>query len=298
MVRMRSRSLAAVLGGTLLLAAPAGGAGYEIGIGDVVHVIVLDQAALTGDFKVDPEGLIAYPFVGRMKVSGMTAPEVERKITTLLSEGYLRKPRVSVSVKEFGSQVVYVTGEFQRPGPYSLKSDRSLLALLTQVGDLTGDAGHEIVVVRPPVDAPVVDAPAGGDGDGVTPEPSPSPSPSRVPLLPGEVPGAQVFRVNLRELRAGFPDRNLELQARDTVYLPKAAQVYVLGHVARPGPYRFEEGLTVYKALLLAGGATDRGSAKGAKIVRLVEGRTKEHKPKMDEVLEPEDTLRVPERFF
>ena len=75
---------------------------------------------------------------------------MERKLTTLLSEGYLRKPRVSVAVKEFGSQLVYVTGEIKTPGPYSLKADRSLLALLTQVGELTANAGHEVIVVRPP----------------------------------------------------------------------------------------------------------------------------------------------------
>src|SRR5207247_4189786 len=62
------------------------------------------------------------------------------------------------------------------------------------------------------------------------------------PPLPGEVPGSEVFRISLRELKAGYPEKNILLQAKDTVYLPKASQVYVLGHVARPGAYRYEEG--------------------------------------------------------
>src|SRR5439155_7451579 len=61
---------------------------YEIGPGDVLHVIVLEQAGLTGEFKVDPEGLLSYPFLGKVKVSGMSTAEVERKLATLLSEGY------------------------------------------------------------------------------------------------------------------------------------------------------------------------------------------------------------------
>ncbi len=264
---------------------------YEIGPGDVLHVIVLEQVGLTGEFKVDPEGLLSYPFLGKVKVSGMSTAEVERKLATLLSEGYLRRPRVSVAIKDYGSQLVYVTGEFKSPGPYSLKADRSLLALLTQVGEVTLNAGHEVMVIRPPGPdfAPsLTETPA-----------SPSVGSSRPgPPLPGEVPGSEVFRISLRELKAGYPEKNILLQAKDTVYLPKASQVYVLGHVARPGAYRYEEGMTVFQAVLLAGGVTERGSSKGVKILRLVEGKSKELKPRMDELVLPEDTIRVPERFF
>ncbi len=285
-----------LLGAVLLLTAgclpwTAAAEDYEIGPGDVLHVIVLEQAGLTGEFKADAEGLLSYPFLGKVKVSGMSTTEVERKLATLLSEGYLRKPRVSVAIKDYGSQLVYVTGEFKSPGPYSLKADRSLLALLTQVGEVTPNAGHEVIVIRPPGPdfAPsLADNPA-----------SPSQAAARPgPPLPGEVPGSEVFRISMRELKAGYPEKNILLQAKDTVYLPKASQVYVLGQVARPGAYRYEEGMTVFQAVLLAGGVTDRGSSKGVKILRLVEGRSRELKPKMDEVVLPEDTIRVPERFF
>lgn len=274
---------------TLGLSASAADQDYEIGPGDVVSVIVLDQAGLTGEFKVDPEGLINYPFLGKIKTAGMSTAEVERKLTTLLSEGYLRRPRVSVTIKEFGSQLVYVTGEFQKPGPYSLKADRSLLALLAQVGEVTPNAGHEVLVVRPP----------GLDFAPPAADEAPPATSARPGLpIPGEVPGAEVFRINMRELKAGYPEKNILLQAKDTVYLPKASQVYVLGQVARPGSYRYEEGMTVFQALLLAGGVTERGSSKGVKLVRLVDGKSKELKPRMDEAVLPEDTLRVPERFF
>jgi polysaccharide export outer membrane protein len=83
----------------------------------------------------------------------------------------------------------------------------------------------------------------------------------------------------------------------DTVYLPKAAQFYVSGHVAKPGAYRYEEGLTVFQALALAGNPTERGSNK-VKLVRLVDGKRKEFRPKMTDPVLPDDTLHVPERFF
>jgi polysaccharide export outer membrane protein len=112
------------------------------------------------------------------------------------------------------------------------------------------------------------------------------------------VPGATIYRVNLRELRSGYVERDLQLEVGDTIYLPKAAQVYVTGHVAKPGSYPFEEGLTVFRLLAMAGSVTERGSEKGARIVRLVDGRRREFKVKPTDVLLPDDTLHVPERFF
>jgi len=79
-----------------------------------------------------------------------------------------------------------------------------------------------------------VTAEASGDqaaSSGAAPPPRPGPA------LPGEVPGAEVFHVNLRELRSGYPDKDMRLLVGDTVYFPKAAQVYVTGHVARPGAF-------------------------------------------------------------
>jgi len=263
---------------------------YEVGPGDTLRVVVLDQAALSGEFLVDTEGMITYPFLGKVKATGMTTGEVERKLATLLTDGYLKKPRLSVTVKDFGSQQITLRGEVAKPGPQSLKTDRSLLALVNGM-DLSPNAGHEVIVIRPPAPGLVAQDPLGG------PAPAPLVELGRVPL-PGEVPGAEIFRVSLRELRSGVAERNILLVAGDTVYFPKASQIYVLGHVGKPGPYRYEEGLTVYQALLQAGGVTDRGSAKGIKVVRLVDGKPKESKPQMTDALQPEDTLRVPERFF
>ena len=70
------------------------------------------------------------------------------------------------------------------------------------------------------------------------------------------------------------------------------------GSVARPGPYRYQEGMTVLQVLTLAGGVTERGSSGRVKIVRVVAGKRQEIKVKMTDAVGPEDTLVVPERFF
>jgi polysaccharide export outer membrane protein len=269
---------------------------YEIGAGDVIQVLVLGQPTLSGDFSVGTDGIVPYPFIGHVKAAGMSPAELERKLATLLGDGYLRHPQVSVTVKQFKSQRIFVTGEIPRPGPYGLRPDRKLSSLLQDVGDLGTNVGHEVVVIRPPDAASTPTEPTTEDGSERAP--SPAPSPREGPMLPGEVEGAQVYHVNLRELRSGYPDRDIQLQVGDTVYFPKAAHVYVTGFVARPGTFAYEEGLTVYQAINLAGGVTERGSEKGVRIVRLVEGKRKTIRPKINEVVQPEDTVQVPERFF
>jgi polysaccharide biosynthesis/export protein len=278
--------VAALIAGIVIVSSSVRGDDYEVGPGDTLTVQVLGQADLSGDFRVDPEGLITYPILGKVKAAGHTVAEFERKLTTLLSEGYLKRPQVTVSIKEYGSQKVVVTGEVQRPGPYPLKADRSILAFLGDLGALGANAGHEVVVIRPP---------AGGSA------PLPLPGGEAAPggeALPFDVTGSEVFRISLLELQSGNPERNILLQAGDTVYVPKAAQVYVTGSVSRPGPYRYQEGMTVLQVVTLAGGVTERGSSGRIKIVRVVGGKRQEMKVKLSDPVGPEDTLVVPERFF
>lgn len=300
---MSRPSAAAVVTLSLLVAArlPAHQS-YEIGPGDVLHVLVLGQEAMSGEFSVDDAGLMRFPFLGSVKAAGLQPGELERKLTTLLSDGYLKRPQVSISVKQYKSRRVFVTGEVAKPGPYGLRSDQSLMTLLKDIGEVTPMVGHEVVVIRPPAPTPPepspTPAPEGGENNGEA-EASPTPSPSLPPVqgLPGEVPGSQVFRVNLRELRAGYPGKDLKLEVGDTVYFPKAAQVYVTGQVARPGAFRYEEGMTVFQALAAAGSVGERGSSK-VRIIRLVDGKRKELRVKMTDLVQPEDEIRVPERFF
>ncbi len=120
---------------------------------------MIGQAPMTGNFAVDAEGMVNFPILGKVKAAQHTTSELERKMTTLLADGILRRPQVTVSVADYGSQRVFVTGEVQRPGRYPLKADRSLFALLGDVGALGPNVGHEVIVVRPPPRAPKRSAP-------------------------------------------------------------------------------------------------------------------------------------------
>jgi polysaccharide export outer membrane protein len=268
-------------------AAAARGEEYEIGPLDIVHVSVLGQSEMSGDFPVEADGTLNFPFVGHLKASAMTPQELEKKLVVLLSDGYLKKPQVAVTVKEYRSQRIFVTGEVSRPGPYSLHGDRTLLGLLTDIGSLGPNAGHELIVVRapePPPPALMTDLAQSAN--------------SRGDELPMPSPKEEVFRIKLADLQSGRPDVNLMLKAGDTVRVPKAASIFVSGFVGHPGPFRYEEGTTVFEALNLAGGVNERGSSGRVKVVRLVDGKKVELKVNPTDTLQPGDVVVVPEKLF
>lgn len=73
---------------------------------------------------------------------------------------------------------------------------------------------------------------------------------------------------------------------------------YVGGAVNSPGNFSFEPGMTVRKALSLAGGTTDRASLKKIFVVRDGASETDRSKVTLDDPLGPGDILTVEESFF
>jgi polysaccharide export outer membrane protein len=99
------------------------------------------------------------------------------------------------------------------------------------------------------------------------------------------------------DLRNGRAQQIL-LRDGDTVNVPKAQTFIVNGFVRTPNTYVLEGEITVQKAIAMAGGVTERGALSRAKIQRMVNGRLVEIKPKLTDLVQPNDTIVVPQRFF
>jgi polysaccharide export outer membrane protein len=105
--------------------------------------------------------------------------------------------------------------------------------------------------------------------------------------------------VDLRDLESGDLSQNVALRPGDTIFVLRAESVYVFGQVKSPGAYPVrDKDTTVLQALSLASGVTDRGSLGRIKIVRIVNGKREEVKAELTDLIQPRDTIVVPERFF
>lgn len=74
--------------------------------------------------------------------------------------------------------------------------------------------------------------------------------------------------------------------------------VYVTGEVRKPGSFPYEAGMTVLKAIALAGGLTDKAAPSRTQIIRKTGGKEDTLRAKMEDAILPEDVIVVPESFF
>jgi polysaccharide export outer membrane protein len=252
--------------------------GYEVGPSDVLNIKVFNEADLSGPFSVDSDGTITFPFLGRVTVGGKTVRDIEAQLTKALTGAYLRNPQISVEIGNYRSRAIFILGEVKAPGKYSIEGPMTLLEVLAKAGSLTAAAGNSIIVQR--------------YKDGL------AAAVSNEPMLPGDPRGAEVMRVNVSDLNEGRLNANILLQDSDTIVVPAADRFYVTGFVRQPGSFVLRPGMSVQQAIAEAGGFTERGSTRGIKIVRQVNGKEVEINAKMSDLVKPNDTIRVRQRLI
>jgi len=73
---------------------------------------------------------------------------------------------------------------------------------------------------------------------------------------------------------------------------------FLMGEIEKPGKYVMEQGMNVLMAISMGGGLTPKAAPKRTKIIRVVDGKEAEIHVNMDTVINPGDTIIVPESFF
>jgi len=125
----------------LILAAPpvaaqAGGLEYRIGPEDVLHISVWKEEDLDRKVLVRPDGGISFPLAGDLQVSGRTPLEVQDEIRSRLQR-YVPDAEVTVAVDEISGYTVFVLGEVNEPGQFTLGRYVDVVQALTLAGGLT-----------------------------------------------------------------------------------------------------------------------------------------------------------------
>jgi polysaccharide biosynthesis/export protein len=120
---------------------------YIVGEADVLRINVWKQPEISqASVVVRPDGMVSVPLVGEIKVSGLTPTQIEANLVTDLKQ-YMNEPRVTVTVAEIGSKLVYVTGEVQHPGAYPLAGPVDVLQIIAKAGGVTPYAHRRSVFV-------------------------------------------------------------------------------------------------------------------------------------------------------
>ena len=183
--------------------------------------------------KVGAQGEIILPYLGVVKVSGMTPPEVAQYLETDLKEkGILVDPQVTVSLVASPTRVITVVGEVQKPAPVPAFGPIRLLDVISACGGFTPLASHTITVRRP--------------GD-----------PQPITVILGTDPKTT-------------DETNIPLRAGDTVLVAKVGNVFVVGQVKTPSaiPLSSNAPITVMRAIAMSGGLNFGAALSRVVIIR------------------------------
>jgi protein involved in polysaccharide export with SLBB domain len=249
---------------------------YVVGPGDVLRVKVFADNDMSRDnLPIDVDGTIEAAEIGRVAVAGKTLRQIEQHIEKeYINRKILLRPAVTVSIVEYRSRSVWVTGAVKSPQAVTMKGSLTLLTALSEADYFAQDAGFTVQIFR---------AKAG------------QPSGAAAPTT-GK-PDIEITRENIEAGRAN----NVHLQDGDTVFVPKAEQFLVSGEVNSVGQYTIRPGLTIWDAVMtIAGGPTRYAAMNRLTVQRTVNGKTTTLKPKekqlRTEVVKPGDRIHVPRR--
>ncbi|MBF0329917.1 MAG: polysaccharide biosynthesis/export family protein [Nitrospirae bacterium] len=238
---------------------------YIIGSQDLLKITVYEHPDLTTETRVSEDGKISFPLVGEIDIKNLTARQVEKKIAEKLSGGYITNPQVAVLIQQYMGQRVTIIGEVSKPGQYEITGPTYVLDIISKALGTTQNAGYIITLFRK------------GSGDN---------------------PKLEKLQIDLdRLLRKGELEENIQMKDKDIIFVPKGF-FYVYGEVNRPGAYRIEKGLTVKRAVALAGGFNQKAAKKKVEITRRTNDKDVVRDGTLDDTIEIDDVIMVKESLF
>lgn len=239
-----------------------------IGAGDLLTVTVFNVPELLQTVRVSDTGDVVLSLIGSEHLGDLTVANAETLVENeYRNRKFLIDPHVNILVTEYATQGVSVLGEVNKPGVYPLLGPHTLLDIISAAGGLTQMAGSTVSIRR-------------RDGD------------------------EQVVHLDANDPHKDLV-RDVELRPSDTVVVARAAVVYVVGDVGKPGGFPMQNNgrMTVLQAIALASGANKTASLSHAKIIHRDPSGYKEadiqlaklmHGKAPDRELAPEDIVFVP----
>jgi polysaccharide export outer membrane protein len=213
---------------------------YTVKIGDVLNIRVINYSGLNTIAQVAVDGTITFPYIGDLYVKGMKISEIEKEITQRLGEGYLEYPVVSVSLVKAVSDTYLVYGEVASPGTYTLDRDTTVIRAIALAKGITKGGYYGKVKVRRKREGKL---------------------------------GYEDIEIDRKGIIEGSATADILLQPDDILIVEPNKTFFVQGEVRKPGQYTLEDGMTVTRAITIAGGIKESGLYGKVKVRRKREGQ-------------------------
>jgi polysaccharide biosynthesis/export protein VpsN len=129
---------------------PAPQQSTQVGPGDLFKVSVLGEKDLPGEYRVQPDGTIDFPYIQRIKVSGLEPQEIVDVIRKgLIDKKILADPQITLVVTQYNSKKVSLVGAVNKPGSLIWTEGMKLIDAISLSGGLTSIAdGDHVRITR------------------------------------------------------------------------------------------------------------------------------------------------------
>lgn len=203
---------------------------YVLGRDDSIEVGLLGGGGFGGRARVQADGTIQLPLIGKIQAADRTTSELADAIRKALQAGgFYADPVVTIEVVGYASRYVTVLGAFGAPGLVPMNRPYRLSEILARVGGVR-DGAADYIVVRSDT--------------------------------------GEEKRFMIRDLSVGNNEQDPYVAAGDKIYAPMAETFYIYGQINAPGVYPIQSGMTVRMALARASGLTQQGSDKKIDVTR------------------------------
>jgi polysaccharide export outer membrane protein len=128
------------------LAPAASAASYVLGPNDRIRLKVYGESDITGEYEIDSSGHVSIPLAGHLEAAGLTTRQLERSITSALSKGIVRDPRVNVEIALY--RPYYILGEVKKSGEYPYRLGLTVMDAVASAGGFTYRANENKVYLR------------------------------------------------------------------------------------------------------------------------------------------------------
>lgn len=234
---------------------------YILNVGDQLVIQVAEMEEIQQrPYRVDPEGNLILPVIGKLAVRGLTLEQFETLLLQTLKQ-YVREPQISVNLVELArgpqrvtaeeAPPIFMVGAFKVPGVLPLTPRMNLSEALTRAGGIDPSAARRIRVTRRVAEGTLPLKGTTTDASGR--------------LVVAEITLGQAGEVL-------DPDEDIDIKPYDVLQANKLEAVYVLGDLGRVGPVPVPERgtLSLTQVLALSGGLGPTAKASKATILRAV----------------------------
>lgn len=235
-----------VLALIVLATGSAWGGDYVVGEGDTLDISVWGVKELNFTVKVRPDGKVTVPGLGDVKAAGYTPTGLQESLSVKLKE-LVKNPIVTVSVRDFTNNKVYIFGGGVASGVYDLNRRTSLLQLLCSIG-------------------------GSGGGEGKTAGDVGAADYKQAYILRS---GKKIKENFYKLFVKGDMSEDVAIETGDAIFIPRFPDknVYVVGAVNTPRVIPYRDGMTVLEAILEAGGFTKFASQNSTTVMRKEGGK-------------------------